>query len=69
MSSFKDKTAPMTPSVTLLDAMLAWDSAHWRYALNINNLADKTYISVCLGRGDCWYVARRSVVASATYRF
>jgi iron complex outermembrane receptor protein len=69
MSSFKDGIAPTTPSVTLLDAMLAWDTPHWRYALNINNLTDKTYNSVCLARGDCWYGARRSVVASATYRF
>jgi iron complex outermembrane receptor protein len=69
MSSSKDGVAPRTPSVTLLDAMLAWDTPHWRYALNVNNLTDKTYNAVCLSRGDCWYGARRSVVASATYRF
>ncbi len=71
MSSFKDGVAPTTPSVTLLDAMLAWDTPHWRYALNVNNLTDKTYNSICLGvgRGDCWYGARRSVLATATYKF
>jgi iron complex outermembrane receptor protein len=69
MSSFTDGDAPTTPSVTLFDAALAWDTPHWRYALNVRNLADKTYNSVCLSRGDCWYGARRTVVATATYRF
>lgn len=69
MSSFRDGDAPRTPSATLLDMLLAWDNGPWRYALNINNLTDKTYTSTCLSRGDCWYGARRSVVASATYRF
>jgi len=49
--------------------MLAYESAKWRYALNINNATDKTYFSTCLARGDCWYGARRNIVASATYRF
>ncbi|HWT71789.1 MAG TPA: TonB-dependent siderophore receptor [Oxalicibacterium sp.] len=69
MSSSKDGIAPRTPSVTLLDAMVAWDTPHWRYALNVNNLTDKIYNAVCLSRGDCWYGARRSIVATATYRF
>jgi iron complex outermembrane receptor protein len=69
MSSFSDGAAPEVPSVTLLDLLLAYDTAHWRYALNINNAADKKYVSTCLSRGDCWFGARRSVVASATYRF
>ncbi|MET3496999.1 TonB-dependent siderophore receptor [Variovorax boronicumulans] len=60
---------PRLPAVALLDLMLAYESDKWRYALNINNAADKTYFSTCLARGDCWYGARRSVVASATYRF
>ncbi|WP_188395444.1 TonB-dependent siderophore receptor [Oxalicibacterium flavum] len=69
MSSFRDGTAPRTPSVTLLDMMLAWDNGPWRYALNINNLTDKLYNSTCLSRGDCWYGTRRTAVATATYRF
>jgi iron complex outermembrane receptor protein len=69
MNSFKDGVAPTTPSVTLFDAMLGWDRANWSYALNVNNLTDKTYNSVCLSRGDCWYGARRSIIATATYRF
>ncbi len=69
LGGFQDGIAPRTPSVTLLDAMLAYDTPSWRYALNINNLMDKTYVSTCLGRGDCWYGSRRSIVVSATYKF
>lgn len=69
MSSFRDGVAPTTPSVTLLDALLSWDTMNWRYALNVNNLTDKVYNATCLSRGDCWYGARRNVVLTATYKF
>jgi iron complex outermembrane receptor protein len=69
MSSFKDGAAPTTDAVTLLDAMLAWDSPKWRIALNVSNLTDKTYVATCLSRGDCWYGARRNAILSATYRW
>jgi iron complex outermembrane receptor protein len=69
MSEFQDGAAPTTAAVNLVDAMLSWDSPQWRVALNVNNLADKTYVATCLGRGDCWYGARRNAVLSATYRW
>ena len=69
MSSFKDGAAPTTQSVVLWDSMVSYENSDWRYALNVNNMFDKTYIATCLSRGDCWYGARRSVVASATYKF
>lgn len=73
MGAFNDQqgggNGPQIPSAALLDVMFAYDTAHWRYAVNINNATDKTYFSTCLARGDCWYGARRNVVASATYRF
>ncbi|MFA4912730.1 MAG: TonB-dependent siderophore receptor [Burkholderiaceae bacterium] len=69
MSAFKDGDAPETQSVVLFDGVVSYETNDWRYALNVNNLTDKTYIATCLSRGDCWYGARRSVVASATYRF
>lgn len=72
MSSFRDVSfgvGPEVPSQTLMDAMVSWENAQWRLALTANNLTDKTYFSTCLSRGDCWYGARRNVVASATYRF
>jgi iron complex outermembrane recepter protein len=69
MSSFHDGVAPTTPDIALWDGLVAWDSTHWRYAINANNIADKTYYSTCLSRGDCWVGARRNIIASATYRW
>jgi hypothetical protein len=60
---------PEIPAAALLDVMFIYDTAQWRYALNINNATGKTCFSTCLARGDCWYGARRSMVVSATYRF
>lgn len=71
--SFTDTTetdsGPRIPSATLFDFLLAWNSARWRLALNVNNATDKAYFSTCLARGDCWWAPRRTVVASMTYRF
>lgn len=72
MSAFRDLSSgvgPEVPSQTLADAMISWENAQWRLALTVNNITDKTYFSTCLSRGDCWFGARRNVVASATYRF
>ncbi|WP_459614955.1 TonB-dependent siderophore receptor [Bordetella sp. 2513F-2] len=69
MSSFKDGNAPTTRAVALWDGMLSYETSHWRYALNVNNITDKEYVATCLSRGDCWYGPRRSVVASVTYKF
>jgi iron complex outermembrane receptor protein len=72
MSSFRDTqfgVGPRVPGIALADLVFAYDTANWRYALNINNVTDKKYFSTCLSRGDCWYGSRRNIVASATYRF
>jgi iron complex outermembrane receptor protein len=69
MSAFNDGIAPETPGVALFDAMLAYDVRQWRFALNVNNLTDRVYNSVCLARGDCWWGARRNAIASVSYRF
>lgn len=69
MSAFADGAGPTVPAVTLLDLMLGYDVSNWRLALNVNNATDKVYASTCLRRGDCWFGARRNVVASATYLF
>ncbi len=57
------------PAVSLLDLLVAYDTADWRLALNINNAADKTYVASCLERGDCWFGNKRRAVLSASYRF
>lgn len=69
LSAFRDGTAPETPSVTLFDAMLSYENGPWRYALNVNNIADRSYAVTCLDRGDCFYGARRTVMLSGAYRF
>ena len=58
-----------TPSTTLLDAMVSYDIARWRLALNVTNLTDETYIATCLERGDCWFGTRRKVALTAAYRW
>jgi len=35
----------------------------------VANLTDKVQITTCLARGDCFYGQRRTLTASATYRF
>lgn len=57
------------PSVVLWDAMASYDTGAWRFALNANNLTDKSYIATCLARGDCWFGQRRRLVGSVTYRW
>ncbi|WP_235839958.1 TonB-dependent siderophore receptor [Derxia lacustris] len=57
------------PSVTLVDAAASYDLRDWRFALNINNLADRDYVATCLERSDCWRGTRRRIVLSAAYRF
>jgi iron complex outermembrane receptor protein len=67
--AFTDGDAPETPSVTLFDAMIGYEQGPWRYQLNVQNIEDEEYVSICGGRGDCWFGARRTVVATASYRF
>ncbi len=58
-----------TPSNTLLDAMVSYDIQRWRFALNVSNLTDETYIATCLERGDCWFGTRRKIALTAAYRW
>jgi iron complex outermembrane receptor protein len=60
---------PTTPSVTLLDTMLAWEGAKWRVALNVSNLTDKEYFTNCWSWETCSYGMGRYAVLSASYRF
>ena len=62
-----------TPSFTLFDAALQYDTGPWRFALNVQNLADKEYVSTCyqsVGDGSqCLYGQERTVALNAKYRF
>ena len=73
-SSFVDESSegldvPRTPSVTLVDAMLAWENRHWRVALNATNIADKEYFSQCSEWGSCSYGDGRVVTLTTSYRW
>ncbi len=58
-----------TPSSTLLDLMLSYETGPWRFALNVANATDKTYIATCLDRGDCWFGTKRKAIATIGYRW
>jgi iron complex outermembrane receptor protein len=58
-----------TPSYTLFDAMIRYDTGPWTFQVNAKNLADKRHVTTCLARGDCFYGLGRTVLGSVTYRF
>ncbi|MFQ3786994.1 TonB-dependent siderophore receptor [Halomonas sp. A29] len=56
------------PDYSVVDAMVRYDlDDHWRVQLNVNNVADETYVASC----DywCYYGESRSVIGSLTYRW
>lgn len=56
-----------TPGYTLVDAMFSYDlDANWQLGVRAQNLLDKRYIH-CLS--TCRYGDRRTVLATATYRW
>jgi len=56
------------PSYALFDAMVGRDIGAWSLALNVRNLADKTYVTTC-GLESCYYGDLRRFTATATYRW
>lgn len=59
-----------TPSVTLFDASIAYQTDHWRWAVTAQNLEDEYYVLSCTAfRGDCAVGQARTIIGSATYRF
>ncbi len=54
--------------VTLLDAALHYERGPWRVALNVSNLADKKYNSICY-HGECYQGTRRTATLTARYRW
>lgn len=65
----KAHTALTTDSYTLFDALIGYEFDQFDVSINIDNIADKTVISSCLARGDCFYGQRRSITANVKYRF
>ncbi|SAK97266.1 TonB-dependent siderophore receptor [Caballeronia pedi] len=57
------------PGVVLLDAAAHYDIDHWRLALNVDNLADRTFVSSCATATKCFYGARRTIIGTARYQW
>ncbi|ADP15923.1 TonB-dependent siderophore receptor family protein 8 [Achromobacter xylosoxidans A8] len=73
-STYRDEAnASKTPSYTLFDAALQYETGPWRFALNVQNLANKEYVATCyqaVGDGNqCLYGQERTAVLNARYRF
>ena len=54
---------------TLFDLMVGYRFGSFDLRLNVDNLADKIYVSTVLARGDAFYGIRRTVIGSISYRF
>lgn len=57
------------PAYTVLDALVAYEMDRWSLALNVRNLADKTYLANCDAYGSCYYGEPRRITATARYRW
>lgn len=53
------------PSYTVYDAALRYERAGWRFALNVKNLGDKTYLASC--PSVCYYGEGRNFTLTARY--
>ena len=59
-----------TPSYTLFDAMVAYETDDWRWQLTAQNLEDKFVITSCAAyRGDCFIGQARTIITGFTYKF
>jgi len=58
-----------TPSYTVFDAMIGYEWDNYSLSLDVDNLTDKTVLTSCLARGDCFYGQQRTVMANFRYNF
>lgn len=58
-----------TPSYTLGDLMLGYETDKWDLSVNVHNISDREYIATCLARGDCFLGEARTVVGRIRYKF
>lgn len=59
-----------TPSFTLFDAMVAYETEDWRWQITGQNLADKYHVVSCsVYRGDCAVGQGRTIITGFTYKF
>lgn len=67
--SWDETNTIRTPAVTLFDAMVAYDTEHWRWQITGSNLEDKEYESTCIARGDCFLGQARTIITGLTYKY
>ncbi|ACA15952.1 TonB-dependent siderophore receptor [Methylobacterium sp. 4-46] len=57
------------PDSVLLDAAIHYERDGWRAAVNIQNAADRRFVSSCSSATACFYGEQRRIVASVSYRW
>jgi iron complex outermembrane receptor protein len=69
-SSYADpaNTLPVD-AYTLFDAAVHYEINGWRAAINVANLADKTYVASCASASACYYGDRLRTTASLSYKW
>ena len=68
--SFADPAnALRVPDFVLGDAVVHYDSGHWRAALNVSNVSDEKYVASCSSATACFYGDRRKTTVSLSYRW
>jgi iron complex outermembrane receptor protein len=55
--------------VTVYDAILHYDTANWRVAVNASNFTDEIFVDRCSSTSNCFYGTRRLVTGSVTRKF
>lgn len=55
--------------VTVYDAILHYDTANWRIAVNASNFTDEIFVDRCSSTSNCFYGTRRLVTGSITRKF
>jgi iron complex outermembrane receptor protein len=55
--------------VTMYDAILHYDTANWRLAVNASNFTDEIFVDRCSSVANCFYGTRRLVTGSVTRKF
>ena len=57
------------PGYVVADANLHYDREHWRAALNVRNVFDRSVIATCSTVNSCFYDVRRTATFSLAYRW
>jgi iron complex outermembrane receptor protein len=70
-SSFADTANSLSvPSVVLGDLAVHYEwGTNWRAAINVQNIADTTYVASCALASSCYYGDRRRVTGSVAYKW